>query len=117
MFHAHGYPCFAQRNTELGIWCGYVGIGRDHPLYEADSEQIDDMIDMHGGCTYAGQGLPRGGFDEHWWMGFDCGHYMDDIPGLPEVSAVFVGTYRDIEFVRGQCTAIAAQLKALVPSA
>lgn len=31
-FEAEGLRC-AMRRYEMGYWCGYVGVGRDHPLY------------------------------------------------------------------------------------
>ena len=32
-FEAEGLPCVMQRNPKWGTWCGYVGIGKDHPLH------------------------------------------------------------------------------------
>jgi hypothetical protein len=31
-FEAEGLPC-AMRRNHRGIWCGYVGVGPEHPLY------------------------------------------------------------------------------------
>lgn len=32
-FEAEGLPCVMQRNPHWRTWCGYVGIGKDHPLH------------------------------------------------------------------------------------
>jgi hypothetical protein len=32
-FEADGLPCIMRRNPRWGTWCGYVGIGREHPLF------------------------------------------------------------------------------------
>jgi len=32
-FEADGLPCKMRRNAKWGTWCGYVGIGPEHPLY------------------------------------------------------------------------------------
>jgi hypothetical protein len=32
-FEADGLPCAMRRNSHLGIWCGYVGVGPEHPLF------------------------------------------------------------------------------------
>jgi hypothetical protein len=31
-FEADGPPCAIQRNG-LGVWCGYVAVGPQHPLF------------------------------------------------------------------------------------
>jgi hypothetical protein len=33
-FEADGLPCVMRRNTNFGTWCGYVGIDREHPLFD-----------------------------------------------------------------------------------
>ena len=32
-FEAEGLPCVMRRNPVWGTWCGYVGIGQEHPLH------------------------------------------------------------------------------------
>lgn len=32
-FEADGLPCAMRRNERYGTWCGYVGIGPEHPLF------------------------------------------------------------------------------------
>lgn len=76
---------------------------------------VQDLIDVHGGLTYAG---PMGNL-EGWWFGFDCGHAGDLSPGTySQVLEMGIknyprGTYRDIEYVRAECQRLADQLLAL----
>lgn len=69
----------------------------------------ESMLDAHGGITYsdAGNGkyLPKG----FYWFGFDCAHSGDLTPGSSG-SIGRGGAYRDIEYVREQCRALAEQL-------
>lgn len=32
-FEAEGLPCAMRRNERYGVWCGYVGVGPEHPLF------------------------------------------------------------------------------------
>ena len=32
-FEAEGLPCVMRRNPGWGTWCGYVGVGPEHPLF------------------------------------------------------------------------------------
>jgi hypothetical protein len=32
-FEADGLPCVMRRNPRWGTWCGYVGVGPEHPLF------------------------------------------------------------------------------------
>jgi hypothetical protein len=98
--------CMARRGPS-GHWCGYVGLPRDHPAFGVDDGDVD--VDVHGGLTFSGtvdvdpEGL--------WWLGFDCAHLGDLVPGLDRIGAV-VGdsVYRDLDYVRGECARLAAQL-------
>lgn len=110
------------RNMHMGHWCGYVGAPEGHPEYGKN----DTDFDVHGGITYSGhcQGHICHTHEEAanepvWWLGFDCGHGHDLQPGgiavMQEVlgrrSVAFDGVYRDMEYVKGQCRSLAAQLK------
>jgi hypothetical protein len=91
------------------------------------------LCDVHGGLTFAGpcmkddpiQGVchvPEPGEPaDVWWFGFDCAHAWDyapdrearmrTIPGLPTRSdALSEDIYRPLEYVRGECTRLAATL-------
>lgn len=58
--------------------CGYVAVGRDHPLYGEDYNNLYEFK-VHGCLTYAScghDGHPVASQDL-WWFGFDAAHYMD----------------------------------------
>jgi len=91
-----------------GALCGYVAIPPSHPLYE-EADRAESELDAHGGITFTGPFEPRG----HWWVGFDCGHYMDLLPGM---LALGVGdtrrnkTYRTFEWVKREVERLALQV-------
>lgn len=116
-------PCLIVRGP-LGALCGYVGVASGHPCFEVEYDGVD--VDVHGGLTFSE--FCREGAEEHgichapgpgepdrvWWLGFDCGHSCDIIPqadwsfdrGMPS-------SYRDIAYVKRECTRLAAQLAAV----
>lgn len=123
---ATGYPCLIKRNR-MGALCGYVGVSEGHPYFQKHYDDVD--VSAHGGLTYSDMcqedpenhgicHLPEPGEPEHvWWLGFDCGHYDDFMPGygswsmrpIPEIMKR--GTYRDVPFVQEECRQLAQQLK------
>lgn len=50
-----GLECIIMRDGESGFLGGYVGVGRDHPLWGFDHEALpnDLGIDVHGGINYS----------------------------------------------------------------
>jgi hypothetical protein len=81
----------------------------------------DVDVQVHGGLTYSDScnlgaeicHVPAPGQpDDVWWLGWDCGHFMDVSPYLlrkglempPDLCA-----YRDIAFVRSECAHLAYQ--------
>lgn len=114
---ATGLDCLAHRNR-MGAWCGYVGVPEGHPFFE--QPHVD--VDVHGGLTYAGfcqstddeaHGVCHvayPGRPEHvWWLGFDCGHAFDLVPGIPFGSLVDE-EYRTLPYVEAEVTRLALQL-------
>ena len=100
---AAGLPCVA-RKTSLGIWCGYVGTKRTIPFPED--------LDVHGGVTYTGDRVANEDPDGYSWIGFDCAHYGDHIPGLLGGKPLRGDeVYRDLDFVKGECAKLASQLE------
>lgn len=120
--------CLIVRNRMGGL-CGYVGLPPGHPLHgQADYMDID--VDVHGGLTFADSCHEEGAVessichvpfpgrpDNVWWLGFDCGHWMDLLPamvaheqalGFPPVPGDYV--YRDVAWVRAECARLAQQL-------
>ncbi len=129
-----GYACAINRVMHSGHLCGYVEIPKGHPLYGDDYSAritkkptrelfggwylIDDNYDsagglftVHGGVTYTGNGDFFSNGDGYWY-GFDCGHAGDISPAIQyEGRYMSEGVYRDMEYVKAQTTALAAQLK------
>ena len=38
-FEADDLRCAMRRNDLLGVWCGYVGVGPEHPLFGLPTNQ------------------------------------------------------------------------------
>jgi len=84
-----GMPCLIVRGP-MGALCGYVGVGKQHPLYEQDGGDLS----AHGGITFTSHcqqddrehgvcHIPDPGEEDNlWWFGFDCAHYGDFIPKM-----------------------------------
>lgn len=125
-----GLDCLIVRNHH-GTLCGYVGVPPEHPDHGKDYDEVD--VDVHGGLTFAGmcdEEAPEGHGICHipepgrppdvYWLGFDCGHFMDLSPGMIEFQRQvsersglphdFGEVYRDIAYVRSECEQLAQQL-------
>jgi len=95
-------------------WCGYVAIPKGHPMREGLN--LDD-IEVHGGITYGAEcdGDPANGVchvaangdDDVLWVGFDCAHYGDLVPGL-----IDDGEYRTVDYVVAETLSLARQVRA-----
>lgn len=138
---ATGLDCMALRHHAHGSWCGYVGVPPGHPLHGADAwEPPACNLDAHGGLTFSG-GCEEGGDialtichvpepgrpADVWWLGFDCSHAWDLVPGMmfghdeypPEVNEALARVaaldfpyvhYRTLGYVRQECAGLAAQV-------
>jgi hypothetical protein len=115
--------CLIVRNGG-GALCGYVGLPPGHPLHGVDyGDERMPALDVHGGLTFAalchesplGEGYgvchrPEPGRpDAVWWLGFDAAHAGDLSPAYRSYPFE-TDTYRDLEYVRGQCADLARQL-------
>ena len=110
-------PCLMVRNN-LGAWCGYVGVPRDHPAYEVDYNDV--AAEVHGSLTYADKCMnePKersichipgvGESDDVWWLGFDCSHVGDLYPRMLHKTGY--GSYKNQKYVTEQVTSLAVQL-------
>lgn len=127
-----GLPCLVVRNR-WGALCGYVGVPNNHRFYEIDYHNVvaenGDHPRVHGGLTFASKcsegpeneticHVPEAGeSDDVWWLGFDCGHFMDTMPGMMRldlelgVSSLNHGTYKPLRYVQSECVNLAAWLK------
>ena len=90
-----GFPCLIHRNN-MGAWCGYVGVPPGHPWHGKPYEDVD--ASAVGGLSYseACQGsichVPAPGEpDDVWWLGFDCAHSMQLVPGYGELLGRLAG--------------------------
>ena len=117
-----GFPCLIVRGTS-GALCGYVGIPNGHPFFE--KEYFDVPVgDVHGGLTFSNHCSPYetykgvchivedGEDDNVWWLGFDCGHSCDYIPGFDTLAD---GSYRNMDYVRKECIQLAKLLMKMTP--
>lgn len=108
-----GVPCLMSRNR-MGAWCGYVGVTKKHKWhgqsysvpYDApeDTDRSIEAVSVHGGLTYSDScrghlcHIPVDGEDpDVWWLGFDCGHDGDLIPGIAAIMPKLPGLFRDYE--------------------
>lgn len=121
---ATGLPCLIVRNSHMtGSLCGYVGLPSNHPDAGKGYDDVD--VEVHGGLTYSDFCQPHadesigichvpapGESDRVWWLGFDCSHAFDLSPAMRAFSRPDGDVYRDIDYVKGQVTHLAAQLKA-----
>jgi hypothetical protein len=122
-----GMPCLAVRNSHMGNWCGYVGVGPDHPLYKKHYNDVD--LRVHGGLTFSNSCQPTndesrgvchvpapGESNDIWWLGFDCSHYYDYGPGQLETGSPYAdllpstAVYRTLSYVQRECAQLANQL-------
>lgn len=106
LFTSHGYWCEIKRHPDLGHLCGYVYMGKHHPMA---SDEYPDVV-VHGGIT----------FNDGKKMGFDCGHAGDLTPAMLRYDAQYNlrhrdEVYRNWEYVKGQVENLAAQLRAVDP--
>lgn len=99
-----GLSCSAGRNS-LGAWCGYVHV-RVLPMERLEPGWESSLYyrwSVHGGITWI-----------EWHhrslvlvLGFDCAHAGDYVPSLP---ANHPTSYRTLEYVKMQCSQLAAQV-------
>jgi len=141
---ATGMPCLAVRNR-LGAWCGYVGVPQGHRFHGVGYDDVwlaspeeTDYPPSHHELTFSNscmEGVPEAqgichvvepGEDDHvWWLGFDCAHGSDLIPGMmrfheefrerhPEYKEIVERgeTYKTLAYVKAVCAELAAWLKA-----
>ena len=132
-----GFPCLIVRNRMGGL-CGYVGVPRGHRFYEVDYDNVslnpdgsydeDNYPPAHGGLTYASKCqvgpedqtichvVEPGEDDDVFWLGFDCGHWMDLQPRMVMLDRELGmgrehGSYKDIAYVKRNVEELAAWLK------
>lgn len=134
-WRVRGYPCLVRRITTLGHFCGYVAVPPGHPWHGKSYDELEGLVEAHGGVTSAGpcEGevchVPEPGEpDDVHWVGFDAAHAFDVVPymqklhpdlhkrdrglaslnvrGLPQTR------YRDLAYMRAEVEQLVAQAEA-----
>ena len=98
--------CYILRHGSMKHLCGYVFVPPN--LIEKVSQHQDEFR-VHGGVTFCGEGLLDGLF----LIGFDCGHVGDLIPSMERFGHITGDIYRDINYVKEECTFLAKQIHEL----
>lgn len=127
-----GIACSIWKH-DMGHLCGYIGLPPSHPWHGKEYDDIE--ADVHGGLTFAesetecrrplhpidwekgpewelvekptpyphdtGLGL--------WWIGFDCAHLRDLVPGLSVHD--LRDTYKDEAYVRKEIEGLVRQAR------
>jgi hypothetical protein len=111
-----GFSCFILRNA-IGNWCGYVGVPSTHSAYGKYYDEVD-VVDVHGGLTYADKcsppicHIPNPGMPHDvWWLGFDTSHSGDLVPSM-SLSGYMgsYGTYKTQDYTLNETKGLAEQL-------
>jgi hypothetical protein len=122
---ATGLQCLILRGP-FGALNGYVRVPRDHAMHGKPRGRQVHRLSVHGGITFSGCLRSRNMKRGHWF-GFDCGHVFDLVPGLREIrdqirasmppdllealtTSGMQEVYRTVDYVRQECTDLAAQL-------
>lgn len=120
-----GFPCLIKRNRTWGVLCGYVGVNKNHSLYEKNYDEAHTTYDIsvHGGLTYSDKcnGNEEDGIchvveenedGDIWWFGFDCAHSFDINPAYSHRLPPFPDeAYRDFKYVEDEVKKLALQLR------
>lgn len=122
---ATGLDCMYRRCDDGGYLCGYVAVEAGHPLFGFSHDAIPAALEVtahrglneSGPCDHGHEAkamchIPAAGRPEDvWWFGFKCDGLGDDKPQRRQMgSEDRSGVYRSVEYVRGQCAALAARL-------
>jgi len=123
---AHGLDCLIVRGPS-GALCGYVGVPESHKYFDADYADVD--VEAHGGLTFGDRCRPHDE-GEHkgichieegaanktvFWLGFDCAHSWDLVPGLSRDYILLDDdvVYRDFYYVKRETERLARQLSSV----
>lgn len=125
------FVCLMLRNR-TGAWCGYVGVPPGHAWHGQDYDNVrvprtdpddewSDWVDVNGGLTFSGSctGEPPdnichvaapGEADDVWWLGFDCAHLHDVVPGMMRMGESWgEASYKDVPFVKREVERLVEQ--------
>lgn len=109
--------CVIKRQRLMGYLMGYIVVGKDHPWFNADPAELED-VNVHGGVAWTGDN-PFVSWEtpEEYWIGFYCGHAFDLIPYFyeqemrshPNSKLFRHDIYRNMEFAERQVKRLAVQ--------
>jgi hypothetical protein len=131
-------PCLAIR-SEIGCWTGYVGVPQTHTFFDIPAElsrvnffgPTDEIHYIDPGDVpedaHVDENNPLSALDvirlppKLWFFGFDTAHHNDLIPLMaavelgvereyPNMPARQKATYKNLDFIIGQCAKIAEEL-------
>lgn len=113
--HRHVYPelynfDFYEFSCNIGrkllySWCGYIKVEKNHPLWKLSQDQIENLVNIHGGITYCN-------FEEGE-IGFDCCHFDDLSPFRTDHTSP--GSYKDRDYVINELMNTCLQLYNMLP--
>lgn len=121
----------AVHRTEGGFLCGYVGVTKEYKeVWGVDYQNLEEVLDCHGGLTWSdffAGALPEsvrvwleGSAVGLWWIGFDCAHSGDHVPGLAHHFVMFGkggnqkgDVYRTTEYVEQEIENLRQQIRKL----
>ena len=113
-----GLRCSAVYKDNVGFFCGYIEVPKQ--LCHKTETWFENEIDVHGGVTFYDKPAPFYD-DDVRVIGFDCGHACDSAHPSSEYGKrypdVNYGTFRDLNYVRGECEKAAKQLNELAKEA
>ena len=116
-FEYKDFPCIILKHPTQHHLCGYIGIYSTNGLSNMPIDDINEFINIHGGFTHYDSGnninLPITVNNKLiFWLGFDCAHYNDYVPGLEEFQQFYSYqmsimnkenvTYKDGQFVENE---------------
>jgi len=111
-FEYNGLKCFILRHSSFLHLCGYVGLPPSHFFYEKKNiEQLP--LNIHGGITFSefGDGSQDNLFEKGYhWIGFDCNHSFDFVPGAQFFDNQTNLSYKNIDFAIREVKSLAKQL-------
>ena len=106
----NNFPVLIIKHEKMGHLCGYIAVPEGHPCYRKHYDQEPALsLSVHGGITYS-EGHPpmKEGDKQWWWLGFDCAHSGDLVPGYYFRNSEDV--YRDETYVMEQLREMSVQL-------
>lgn len=102
---APGVALLALRNMHQGHWCGYVGVPAGHAWHGKQIAFLGmEEWTPHQGITWAKDHAPDHSAQKSrglWWVGFHCGHFDDDMPGV-RLPPRLAWAYRSLDYVAAE---------------